>query len=273
MKIKDYSVSGEIFFLIENKKFGFLETHPRPSDIATYYESENYISHTDGNKGIFEKIYQLVKKITLQQKITLIKKYISEGNLLDIGAGTGDFLAVAKKHHFKIFGIEPSKNARILSEKKGIFLEENTNNISEKFNCITMWHSLEHIPNLYQQISFLKNHLEKEGILVIALPNYKSKDAEIYKNFWAGYDVPRHLWHFSRNSFETLFSENGFKIIAIKPMFFDAFYVSLLSEKYKNGKMNFIRGFFSGLYSNFCALKTKEYSSLIYILKHQKCST
>lgn len=270
LKTKDFMVSGEEFSLIYNEKYDFLQTEPQPEihTIHKYYQSKEYISHTDGNKNWFEKIYQIVKKYTITQKIKLLEKYFpKKGSLLDIGAGTGDFLEIAKNRNWEITGIEPEQKAIEIASKKGVFLYKNQEEIKNTFDVITLWHALEHIPDLQKQIDFLKNHLKKNGILIIAVPNYKSKDAQIYKEYWAAYDVPRHLWHFSQKSIQLLFNEHNFKIIKTKPMYFDAFYVSLLSEKYKTGKMNLIKGVFNGLYSNISAIKTGEYSSLLYVLK------
>ncbi|MDO4879792.1 MAG: class I SAM-dependent methyltransferase [Capnocytophaga sp.] len=271
MQIEDYSVSKEIFYLKYNEKYDLYQTEPVPENLSFYYQSNNYISHTDSKKSFFEKIYQVAKKYMLQQKISLIEKYIPQkGKILDIGAGTGDFLRVAKEKKWQIAGVEPEAKARSRAEEKGIFLEENQNHINEKYDAITMWHVLEHIPDTEKQIQFLDNHLSENGIVVIAVPNFKSKDAKIYGKYWAAYDVPRHLWHFSKTSIHLLFKEKGFQLIKIKPMWLDAFYVSLLSEKYKTGKINFIKGIFNGFLSNWSALRTGEYSSLIYILKKEK---
>ena len=186
---------------------------------------------------------------------------------MDIVAGTGDFLRVAQERGWQVSGIEPEAKARHRAGEKGIFLEEKQENISTTFEVITLWHVLEHIPHLQEQIHFLKNHLSKEGLLLIAVPNYKSKDAQHYGAYWAAWDVPRHLWHFSQESIRLLFQQQGFELIGVKPMYFDAFYVSLLSEKYKSGKMNFLKGCYNGLCSNISAFSTGEYSSLIYLLK------
>ena len=270
MNITDYSVSGEEFSLVYDKYYQLYYTTPIPENLGKYYQSNAYISHTDGKRGFFEKLYQWVKKYTLQRKMQLIEKYIPKGKLLDIGAGTGDFLRVAKGRGWKVMGIEPEVKARDRAGEKGIFLQNSQDRVEETFEVITLWHVLEHIPNLKEEIDFLKEHLNQEGLLIIAVPNYRSRDAQYYKEYWAAYDVPRHLWHFSKESIRLLFEEKGFELIEIKPMFFDAFYVSLLSEKYKSGKMNFFKGFYQGFCSNLSAICTGEYSSLIYLLKIKK---
>ncbi len=269
IKCTDYTVSNEIYTLYKNEKFDLLVTKPVPENLDDYYKSDDYISHTDSKKSLFDFTYQAVKNYTLKQKVKLINSFdTEEKTILDIGAGTGDFLSVCKKNGWKINGVEPSESARELASKKNIILENSVEKFQNKsFDVITLWHVLEHIPTLPEFIQTLKKLLKPNGVLIIAVPNYKSYDAKLYKEFWAGYDVPRHLWHFSQTSIQKLFSLVDMNVVKILPMKFDAFYVSLLSEKYKKNKLGFIKAFFNGLLSNIKAKKSGEYSSLIYILK------
>ncbi len=275
LEVKDHSVSGEYFQLIENIEYGFLETTPQPSAEALpdYYKSEDYISHTDSKRNLFESVYHVIRKISLKQKLKLINRCITdEKKLLDVGCGTGDFLQVAKHNNWKISGIEPNPQARAIANNKtdnSVFdLDQLLKFQPTSFNVITLWHVLEHLPNLEEHVQIFKKLLKPDGILIIAVPNYKSYDAKYYKEFWAAYDVPRHLWHFDKESISKLVSKVSMHVVKIKPMYFDAFYVSLLSEKYKNGKMNFLRGSLVGLLSNLKSIKTNEVSSLIYIIKN-----
>ncbi|WP_394801756.1 MULTISPECIES: class I SAM-dependent methyltransferase [Tenacibaculum] len=268
---KDYSVSKEVFELEKNEEFDMLVTIPVPKNLSSYYESENYISHTDGKKGVFEKVYQLVKNYTLKRKLKLINSFNSEEKtILDIGAGTGDFLATCKNDNWQVLGIEPNKKAREIAASKNITLQENISIVeNKKFDVITLWHVLEHVENLEEYIQQLKALLKENGTLIIAVPNYKSYDANHYKKYWAAFDVPRHLWHFSQTSISKLFSKENITIVKTLPMKFDSYYVSLLSERYKNGKMNPFKAFWIGFTSNRKAKKTNEYSSLIYVLKNK----
>lgn len=269
LETKDFSVSQEKFNLLYDEKLEMLVTEPQPQNLEKYYQSDAYISHTDSSKTFTDKIYQAVKKISLKQKVKLISiQNTSKKNLLDVGAGTGDFLAIAKNRNWNVGGVEPNIAAQKKAKEKGIELFSSLEEVSErKFDVITLWHVLEHLPNLESQISKLITLLEENGTLIIAVPNYKSFDAEYYKTFWAAYDVPRHLWHFSKTSIIKLFNEHHMKVVRIKPMLFDSFYVSLLSEKYKSGKSNFVKAFLVGLWSNLKGLSTKEYSSHIYVIK------
>lgn len=271
--VKDHSVSKETFSLLHNKEYDLLKTHPTPSlDIlGKYYESEDYISHTDGKRTLFEKIYHLVKRNAIKGKVSLItSEQKQKGKLLDIGSGTGDFLVEAKNQGWDILGYEPNSDAKNLAVNKGVTFTEDIFALPENhFDVVTMWHVLEHVPNLQEYIANLKRIVKPTGTIIIAVPNYKSYDANYYKQFWAAYDVPRHLWHFSKTSIKRLFSDVDMELKKVKPMWFDSFYVSLLSEKYKTGKMSFVKGFLIGFKSNVSGLFKKEFSSHIYILKNK----
>jgi 2-polyprenyl-3-methyl-5-hydroxy-6-metoxy-1,4-benzoquinol methylase len=271
IEVKDHAVSGKSFRLEYDDRLHMYVTSPKPSeeDLPSYYASEDYISHTDGKRSLFEKMYQVVKGITLSRKQKLLTSYLpTKGSLLDIGAGTGDFLEYASKKGWKTSGVEPSEKARALAKQKNIHLTESLPKEETRYDAITMWHVLEHVYDLKDQLIWLKKKLSREGVVFIAVPNFESHDASHYKTDWAAYDVPRHLYHFSKKSIQLLFEEQGMKVIDVHPMKFDAFYVSLLSEKYKTGKMKFLSAFWSGCRSNRKAKKTGAYSSLIYVIKH-----
>ncbi len=271
LKTKDYAVTGEEFELLYDESLNMLVTKPQPQNLNKYYNSENYISHTDASTTIIDKIYQTIKKYSLSKKVRLVQKYCSNGKtLLDVGAGTGDFILTAKNRDWDVEGIEPNQNAKIRAQEKGIELYPTLEKLPrKKFDVITLWHVLEHLPNLDDQIDKLVTLLNEKGTLVIAVPNFKSYDAQHYQNFWAAYDVPRHLWHFSKEAIEKLFSEHGMKVVKVRPMIFDSFYVAMLSEKYKTGRQNYFKAFVIGLLSNIMAWSSKEYSSHIYILKRR----
>lgn len=272
LKVKDHSVSQEMFDLFYNEPFDMLITHPQPDsdNLGKYYESDDYISHTDGKRSMFEKLYHFIKNIALKNKLNLINSYSdSKGSLLDIGAGTGDFLFVAKQNGWQTIGVEPSQKAKSIALKKGVDFVNTTSDLeNHSFDVITMWHVLEHVPDLENQIIQLKRLLKPNGILFVAVPNFKSYDAKHYGKFWAAFDVPIHFWHFSKTAIKLLFEKQEMKLKKVLPMKFDAFYVALLSEKYKTGKMNFVKALFIGLKSNFKAKSTLEYSSHIYFIKN-----
>ncbi|MBU3820629.1 class I SAM-dependent methyltransferase [Flavobacteriaceae bacterium XHP0103] len=277
LKVKDYSVSGETFDLIYDSEFDLLETQPKPAleKLSHYYKSEDYISHTDAKRNLFERIYHLVREFALKRKLNLVNSLANEKeNLLDVGCGTGDFLNVCKINGWNVLGVEPDEDARSIANQKvgdKVFGSEQLHQLEPNtFDVITLWHVLEHLPEPGKDLAIFKKLLKPEGVLIIAVPNYKSFDAMHYKEFWAAYDVPRHLWHFSKTAISKLVTKQNMHIEKIKPMWFDAFYVSLLSDKYKTGKMNVFKGFWVGLQSNIKFLSSKEASSMIYVVKNTK---
>ncbi len=268
---KDYTVSEEYFQLKYWDEYDMLVTYPQPKldELDSYYESEDYISHTDSKATLVDKIYQSVKRIMLNKKLEIVSSFNqNKGSLLDVGAGTGDFLNAAKNDGWSISGVEPNSKARSLANQKSILLVEDINQLpTQKYDVITLWHVLEHVPNLFEYIETLKSLLKENGILIIAVPNYKSYDATYYKEFWAAYDVPRHLWHFSSKGIKKLFAQFNFKLENTLPMTYDAYYVSLLSEKYKNSSFQKLKALKTGFLSNLKAKHSGEYSSLIYCFK------
>ncbi len=275
--VKDFSVSKEEFNLAkcQNCNFIFTQNVPAQASIAPYYKFEDYISHTDTQVGVVNKLYHFIRKRTLLKKLNWIKKYtnLNNGKILDIGCGTGAFLNTMQKNNWAIEGIEPDETARNKSKELYQFEPSNPEKLfnypNNEFDAITMWHVLEHVHELDAYIQQLKKMLKPNGSIFIAVPNYTSYDAKYYKNYWAAYDVPRHLYHFSPQAMQVLATNNGFEIEAQLLMWYDSFYVSMLSEKYKNGNIFFavIIGFFSTINTFF---NKEKCSSLTYVLRHKK---
>ncbi len=273
--VKDYTVSGEEYMLQHCTACSFVFTQDVPSqeEIGPYYASQNYISHSNTQKGIVNNLYHKVRKITLASKRKLVENItgITKGNHLDVGCGTGAFLNEMKTAGWNITGLEPDdtarKNAQELFNIQPQASHELFNLSVENYDAITMWHVLEHVHQLHEYVAQLKLLLKPDGKLFIAVPNYTSYDASHYQRFWAAYDVPRHLYHFSPASMRVLMEKHGLQVLQTKPMWFDSFYVSMLSEQYKNGKGNIVKAFFIGFVSNIKALFNKERcSSVIYII-------
>ncbi len=267
---KDFTVSKEYFHIVFCSTCKLKFTNPRPDNlsIGNYYKSEEYVSHSNTKKGLINKLYHLVRSYTLKNKLKLISRYVSRGTILDYGCGTGMFLKTCKDAGWNTFGFEPDKEACAFAREKGLNVFENKETIKQStYDIISLWHVLEHVNDLNETLSFFKNYLSDKGRLIIAVPNHVSFDAKFYKEFWAGYDVPRHLYHFESSTITALINKFGFTLEEMKPMKFDSYYVSLLSEKYKTGSMNYFSAFLNGLKSNNKARKADEYSSVIYIFK------
>ena len=272
---KDYTVSQKQFAIWHCNACAarFTQDVPAQDAIGAYYASENYISHSDTKKGIINSLYHLVRKRTLNGKRRLVinETGVGKGTILDIGCGTGAFLQTMKEAEWNITGLEPDDVARNKAAELYNIQPREPGKLFElpvaSFNAITMWHVLEHVHELHAYIKQIAALLAANGKAFIAVPNYTSKDADIYKEFWAAYDVPRHLYHFSPQSMETLLSQHGLKLVAVKPMWFDSFYVSMLSEQYKNGKGNIVKAVLNGFISNLKAWgNTRKCSSIIYVI-------
>lgn len=276
LRCKDFTVTHEIFTLKKCASCNFIVTSPRPDDaqLPKYYQSSDYISHSSKASSIIDRVYLLVRSFALQWKLNIVNKYShTSKTILDYGCGTGNFLKTCQSAGWKIQGVEPTATARdkAIENTNESIVEDLSLLEKKKFGVITLWHVLEHVSDFSPLISNLASVLDDHGTVFIAVPNYESHDAKHYKEYWAGYDVPRHLWHFSRKNISDILSQNGFQIKEVVPMKLDAYYVSMLSEKYKsNGQINllpFARAILAGLKSNITARKTGAYSSLIYIAK------
>jgi 2-polyprenyl-3-methyl-5-hydroxy-6-metoxy-1,4-benzoquinol methylase len=274
IQCKDNTGSNDTFNICKCSccKFAFTNPIPLQSDIAKYYESKDYISHSNTSKGLVNFLYQGIRNYTLDRKVALLQKLSDGKNLLDIGSGTGEFLGRTKKAKFIVTGIEPSKTGKDQTKDNfGIDVndEHHLANMEDgKFDFITMWHVLEHVYNLNKRVAELKRLIKNDGHIIIAVPNLTSFDAAKYEKHWAAYDLPRHLYHFSPNDISSLVEKHDMKVTQVLPMKFDSFYVSMLSEKYKTGSTNLFSSFIAGLRSNIHGISKQQCSSQIYIIKN-----
>ena len=272
--LKDYFYTQETFTIQQCTRCGLRITNPRPNEeaLGAYYKTENYLSHSDRNETLFDKMYHFIKKYNLNHKRSLVEKFHTSGKIIDIGCGTGAFLGQFDKSRWERLGFEPDDEAREIAKKvQGIEVNDLSvlNNLTDtKAEVITMWHVLEHVTRINEQLSQIKKLLAKDGILVIAVPMSNSYDANYYGNFWAAYDVPRHLYHFTKETLEQLLSKHGFHLVDKYPMKFDSFYISLLSEKYKKKGFPLLRALIKGISSNLAARTEKgTYSSMIFVFR------
>jgi 2-polyprenyl-3-methyl-5-hydroxy-6-metoxy-1,4-benzoquinol methylase len=271
---KDYLVSNEEFNIYQCDNCGLRFTNPRPDDnkLGSYYNSENYISHADEGNTLVNKLYKIARIFTLWSKRKLISKNSQQKSLLDVGCGTAHFLTYCQQNGWQISGVEPNDIAHKQAEEKtGITIHQELKEVTgQTFSVITLWHVLEHLPNLHETIDKLNDLMTIDSTLIIAVPNYKTYEESIFKENWAAYDVPRHLYHFNQKSIHLLMQKHGLKIVQTKPMWLDSFYISLLSNKQKYNRSKYIKSFITGLLSDIYALKTKNYSSLIYRIEKRE---
>lgn len=278
LSCKDYLTTQEPFRICHCTRCGFALTQDFPSEdeIGKYYEAPEYVSHSDTHKGIINSLYHLARKIALKSKAKIVIRYASRkaGMLLDIGSGTGYFLNKMKMKKWIVTGIEKSESARKYAKQK-FDIDCQDDEYLYEIPCktkdvVTMWHVLEHMEHLNKVLERLRGVLKDDGTAIIALPNKNSFDAAHYKEFWAAYDVPRHLWHFSPSDFGHLAKRHHFEVVAVKPMYFDAFYISMLSEKNKGTFLASLVGLMKGGIFFLRTLGNKSRSSsLIYILKKE----
>lgn len=279
---KDFLVTGNTFHIVKNLETGILETHPKPTlaELPKYYDSQEYISHNQKSLGIISFCYKQVRSVSTKRKIKICAKELKKMSLkkrarvLDVGCGTGYFLAKCLEKGWSVKGVENNINAR--NVLPAIIFKDIVDGLkpliyqSEKFDLITMWHSLEHLHDLKVVIQDMKKLLSPTGVILVACPNHKSFDASFYKENWAAYDAPRHLWHFDKKAMKALFLTHNFQLTETLPMLWDSFFVSILSEKTLRNNLFFLRGLLVGLISNVKALFSGQYSSLIYVLKTKR---
>jgi SAM-dependent methyltransferase len=272
----DHTVSHNDFVIwqCEGCSLRFTQDVPDAAHIGPYYKSEQYISHTDTSKGLINAMYRKVRRHTLKQKVQLVARVSGKerGRALDVGCGTGAFLTALKEAGWEVTGLEPDPEARRLaSERSGLHVqpaEAFYELPSGSYDVITLWHVLEHVHELQRYMERLRELLAPGGKLLIAVPNYTSADAQIYGPYWAAYDVPRHLYHFSPGSVKVLAGRHHLRLVDEKPMWFDSYYISLLSSRYRHGQTSWIGAPLAGLRSNLNAFFNKERcSSLTYILE------
>lgn len=271
LNTKDFFFTQEEFSLTRCENCDFVFTNPIPKDLSKYYETPDYLSHNTSDSGLLGKLYSTLRNINIKRKYKLVSKYCLQGNFLDIGCGTGELLSFFNKNNWSVTGVEPNKSAREFGRKTydiNIFNENKLDELNPgTFDIISMWHVLEHVPDLHNRLSQMLKLLKKDGTIFIALPNLASPDSKKYKEYWSALDVPRHLYHFTQNTFEQLISSHNMKLVHAEPMKFDSYYVSMLSEKYLKNPLYFPVAVINGFLSNLKARKENNYSSMIFVVK------
>ena len=265
IKTKDFFLTKEGFSIIKTEQEGLLKTDPAPpkEEIQKYYKAEDYLSHNSKSNGLFSFFYRLFRAINFKLKYNSIKHLLNQGSLLDFGCGEGYFLKQMNNKGYSSYWVDPFRN-KSKKISHSIFDEELS---GVGFKTITAWHSIEHVYDLEKTIIRFHDVLSDNGLVVVAVPNYNSYDAKYYKHLWAGYDTPRHLWHFNKTGLRKVFERNKFIFHSAYPLFIDAYYVSFLSEKYKGSKLPILRSIVIGTISNLKAFFNGQYSSNYFVFK------
>ncbi|MBC8320892.1 MAG: class I SAM-dependent methyltransferase [Bacteroidetes bacterium] len=271
LNTKDFFFTQEDFSLYKCADCNFVFTNPVPTSISKYYETPDYLSHNTNGKGALAWLYYLLREINIKRKYQLVTKYCKQGNILDIGCGTGELLNFFKKNNWLALGVEPNLTAREFAANKYLIDVFEENKLDEfdhgTLDVISMWHVLEHVPDLHRRLSKVSKLLKDDGTIFIAVPNIDSPDSKKYKKYWSALDVPRHLYHFTPATFEHLISKHQLKLVHAEPMKFDSYYVSMLSEKYLKNRLYFLSASYYGYLSNLKAKRNNNYSSMIFVVK------
>jgi 2-polyprenyl-3-methyl-5-hydroxy-6-metoxy-1,4-benzoquinol methylase len=217
------------------------------------------------------RLYGMARSFASWTKVRLISSATkkSKGSLLDYGCGVGFFASRAERRGWLVQGVELSDKARAKAQEKlklGTVVSSREELPDTKYDAVTLFHVLEHLDDPAETLQWIRDRLNPGGAIIVALPNHASPDAGHYGRFWAAWDVPIHYWHFTKESMTELAKRKGLFVESVHPMRMDAFYVSLLSERYKNGSSNWISAFYQGLRSNILGGQSNA-SSLIYVLR------
>ncbi|TXF90398.1 class I SAM-dependent methyltransferase [Neolewinella aurantiaca] len=273
-KVKDHSITKEVFALWRCAACDFLFTQDPPvaEEAGRYYKGEEYISHSDNQEGLVNKLYHKARDFMLAQKYRLVNRVANGKRLLDYGTGTGYFTDFMVRKGYSAEGIEIDTEARKYgADKFGITIRPPGAlfNVlpADSLDVITLWHVLEHLYEPQTYLARFRELLSDQGKLIVAVPNHKSKDAKAYGAYWAAYDVPRHLWHFSPATMRRMMESSGFRVVETHHMPLDPFYVSIMSQKYKTGG-GLVSGGLKGLGSFFSSSADAERgSSVIYVIE------
>ena len=268
LKIRDHFLTKEVFNVVEHSE-GVLKTQPDLDEktLKKYYDSSQYSSHNNIG-GFIGFLYSLSARIMLSFKFRVLAKHINKESLIvDFGCGTGGFMSSLKKKKYNVVGVDSNKKARDKCLEKKLTTFKSIKDFKENIDAITFWHSFEHVSNPNEILNQIINQSKNNLTVVIALPNYRSFDAQHYGAFWAAYDVPRHRFHYSQIGIKKLMKSHGFECLKTKPMLLDAFYISIMSEKYRKSKLSFVKGIMVGLISNLLGLFSSSYSSSVFVFK------
>jgi SAM-dependent methyltransferase len=271
---RDTLVSHKPFQLARCSACGLVFTQdcPGEEEMPAYYQAEEYISHNPDAKGFMNRIYLFTREFMVNRKRKYIRAAtgLNSGSLLDIGCGTGHFANTMKKAGWNVTGIEPDEKARnyaVTAFGLKVLLPGQIKDLEGKsFDCITMWHVLEHFHDPFGYAAEIGRLLKPGGVCLAALPNCRSFDAGYFRSDWAAYDVPRHLWHFTPSTFSEFADKTGFSVKKTGVLPLDVFYISILSEKARGVTLPFLSGLLKGSWFALRSLFRRSGSSSLYYL-------
>jgi len=273
--VTDWLVSNEDFLVKECNacSFRFTSNPPAAEHAGPYYETEEYVEHSDNAEGLINVVYHKARTWMLKYKLRLIRKHSDGKRLLDLGSGSGYFLNSMKNNGYDVNGVEISDKAVALCQNKFRIkayspTEFLANEIPGEFDVATMWHVFEHVYSYNEYFDMLHKKLTKNGTLIIAMPNYYCLEEKTYKKYWNGYDTPRHIWHFTPSTFPRFAKDRGFEMVKMTSLPLDMFYNSMISASYKKSFTFLPITVFVGLCSLMLSIFSfKRTSSVVYVMK------
>lgn len=215
----------------------FLNSRPTRGSIGIYYSAEAYqpFLSSSHRKSMADRVYAIVRKFSVRWKRRQIERQQKRGSVLDLGCGTGEFLAEMQRSGWKATGLEPSLEA-VKHGREVLGLDiihahvDESPLLDQQFDVITMWHALEHVHRLHPALRWIYDTLKPDGRVYVAVPNMSGFDGRFYGKHWVALDPPRHLHHFSYHSMARLIEQHGFKIHSTRQIPLDTLFNVGMSE-------------------------------------------
>jgi len=159
------------------------------------------------------------------------------GRLLDIGCGNGEFLRFADKFGWHVVGIDFDEGAVTAAKSEGLDVRVGGVEIlggNEKFDFISLSHVIEHVYDPIELLETCRSLLNEGGVLWLETPNVDSVGRVLYRSSWRGFEPPRHILLFNRESLRSLLLRLGYVSVEQKMHGFSGVYMGLSSERLLN---------------------------------------
>lgn len=205
----DY-ITGEVFRVARCTGCGLIYVNPQPpaSELVRYYPQ----THQSSAPAAYERS-------DARPRIKLVSSLSdgTPGRILDVGCGKAQLLIGLQKTGWEVFGTELSEASTQIATAAGITVYnlpvEECPFEPESFDVVTLYHSLEHMTNPQKTLTVVQGLLRPGGFLVVEVPNIGSCYARVFGTEWFHLDVPRHLYHFNRQTLRRMLEACGFLVV------------------------------------------------------------
>lgn len=195
---------------------------PTPEEMMSHYPSnyEPFDLHPDDERS--SRLERIAVNYGLSKRRGLILRYRKSGRILDVGCATGLFLHVMNMDaNWDAHGVEPNNYAAtIAQERYGLNVHHGTLEQAQyparSFDVVTLWDVLEHVHDPAATLDEIHRILKSDGLLILRVPNGISRDAGLFKETWAGWDPPRHLYVFTPDTLTKLLAKQGYAILDLR---------------------------------------------------------